>query len=150
MAAIWIDADACPRAIREIIVKGATRTHTAATFVANHALPIQRSVTVSVLCVPQGADAADRLIVERANAGDLVITADLPLAHDAIEKGALVITPRGEPLDRDNIKARLGMRDFFETLRASGEHTGGQKTLGERDIRDFANAFDRLLTRISR
>ncbi|MGJ8523202.1 hypothetical protein R84981_001899 [Carnimonas sp. R-84981] len=150
MPAIWIDADACPRAIREIILKGANRTCTSATFVANHALPIPRSPYVSALSVPQGADAADQLIVDRASPGDLIITADLPMAHDAIEKGALVITPRGEALDRDNIKARLGMRDFFETLRASGEHTSGQKALNERDIREFANAFDRILARLCR
>lgn len=150
MVAIWIDADACPKVVREIIVRGAERTDTTATFVANHALPLQRSRNIATLCVSHGADAADNLIIERASAGDIVITSDLPLADSVIAKGAAVITPRGEALDHNNIKARLNMRDFFETLRSSGEHSGGQKAMNERDSRDFANAFDRLLTRLTR
>lgn len=150
MPTIWVDADACPRAIRDIIIRAAERTSTPARLVANHQLPVPRSPWVQSLSVPSGADAADALIVERAERGDLVITADLPLAADALDKGALVLTPRGEALTADNIRARLNMRDFMETMRASGEHTGGPKAQSERDVRDFANAFDRELTKLRR
>ncbi|RKQ97030.1 hypothetical protein C7446_2446 [Kushneria sinocarnis] len=147
---LWIDADACPRSIRDIIVRGATRQALTACFVANHALPLPRSPYIRQLSVPGGADAADQQIIERLAPGDLVITSDLPLAQEAIAGGARVMTSRGETLDADNIRARLNMRDFMETLRASGEHTGGPAALTSRDIREFANAFDRTLTQLSR
>ncbi|WP_245977841.1 YaiI/YqxD family protein [Kushneria sinocarnis] len=150
MTTLWIDADACPRSIRDIIVRGATRQALTACFVANHALPLPRSPYIRQLSVPGGADAADQQIIERLAPGDLVITSDLPLAQEAIAGGARVMTSRGETLDADNIRARLNMRDFMETLRASGEHTGGPAALTSRDIREFANAFDRTLTQLSR
>lgn len=147
---IWVDADACPKAVRDIVIKAAQRTNTKAVFVANHGLPINRTAVIQCLSVPSGADAADALIVEKSGQGDLVITADLPLANDALSKGARVLTPRGEELNANNIGARLNMRDFMESMRASGEHGGGQKPLNERDIRTFANAFDALLNKLSR
>ncbi|TDB04988.1 YaiI/YqxD family protein [Halomonas marinisediminis] len=147
MPSLWVDADACPRVAREIIVRAAERTATPTWFVANHAIPLPRSPVVKALAVSHGFDAADDEIVERLAANDLVITSDLPLAMEAIERGAKVMTTRGETLDANNIRARVQMRDFMETLRASGEHTGGPKGYSDSDRREFANALDRWLTK---
>lgn len=148
--AIWVDADACPRPMRDIIVKAAIRTQRHACFVANHLIPLPRTPFATALNAPQGADAADALIAERVQPGALVITADLPLASEVLKKGALVLTHRGDALTLDNIGPRLNMRDFMDTLRASGEHHGGAKPLSARDIQQFANAFDRQLARLTR
>lgn len=147
MPSLWVDADACPRVAREIIVRAAERTATPTWFVANHAIPLPRSPVVKALAVSHGFDAADDEIVERLAANDLVITSDLPLAMEAIERGAKVMTTRGETLDANNIRARVQMRDFMETLRTSGEHTGGPKGYSDSDRREFANALDRWLTK---
>lgn len=147
---LWVDADACPRAARDILVRAAERTATPTWFVANHQVPLPRSIHVKALSVPAGADAADQLIVERAHPGDMVITSDLPLALEAIEKGAHVMTTRGEILDADNIRARVQMRDFMESMRSSGEHTGGPSAYGQREQRDFGNALDRWLAKVRR
>ncbi|MGO2415948.1 MAG: YaiI/YqxD family protein [Cobetia crustatorum] len=147
---LWVDADACPRAARDILVRAAERTATPTWFVANHQVPLPRSVHVKALSVPAEADAADQLIVERAHPGDMVITSDLPLALEAIEKGAHVMTTRGEILDADNIRARVQMRDFMESMRSSGEHTGGPSAYGQREQRDFGNALDRWLAKVRR
>lgn len=147
MPSLWVDADACPRVAREIIVRAAERTATPTWFVANHTVPLPRSPVVKALAVSHGFDAADDEIVERLAPDDLVITSDLPLAMEAIERGAKVMTTRGETLDADNIRARVQMRDFMETLRASGEHTGGPKGYSDTDRREFANALDRWLTK---
>ncbi|MFP4262800.1 MAG: YaiI/YqxD family protein [Halomonas sp.] len=147
MPSLWVDADACPKVAREIIVRAAERTATPTWFVANHAVPLPRSTWVKALSVSHGFDAADDEIVERLAAGDLVITSDLPLAMAAIERGAKVMTSRGEALDANNIRARVQMRDFMETMRASGEHTGGPKGYSDSDRREFANALDRWLAK---
>jgi uncharacterized protein len=147
MPTLWVDADACPKVAREIIVRAAERTATPAWFVANHAVPLPRSQWVKALAVSHGFDAADNEIVERIQAGDLLITSDLPLALEAIERGARVMTTRGEALNENNIRARVQMRDFMETLRASGEHTGGPKGYTDADRREFANALDRWLAK---
>lgn len=147
MSTLWVDADACPRVAREIIIRAAERTATPAWFVANHAVPLPPSKWVKGLSVSQGFDAADDEIVARLTGGDLLITADLPLAMEAIDKGAAVMTTRGEALDKSNIRARVQMRDFMETLRASGEHTGGPKGYSDVDRREFANALDRWLAK---
>ncbi|MBE0488693.1 MAG: YaiI/YqxD family protein [Halomonas sp.] len=147
MPTLWVDADACPKVAREIIVRSAERTSTAAWFVANHSVPLPRSSWVKALAVSQGFDAADDEIVERIQANDLLITSDLPLAMAAIERGAKVMTTRGEALDANNIRARVQMRDFMETMRASGEHTGGPKGYTDADRREFANALDRWLAK---
>lgn len=147
MPSLWVDADACPRVAREIIVRAAERTATPTWFVANHAIPLPPSKWVRALSVSHGFDAADNEIVARLAAGDLLITSDLPLAMEAIDKGAAVMTTRGEMLDRSNIRARVQMRDFMETLRASGEHTGGPKGYADTDRREFANALDRWLAK---
>ena len=147
--AIWVDADACPRLIRDIIARAAIRTERRTAFVANHLIPLPRSPFVYALNAPQGADAADALIAERTLPGALVITGDLPLASIVLAKGARVLTHRGDALTLDNIGPRLNMRDFMETMRASGEHTRGAKPLAPRDVQAFANAFDRALARLS-
>lgn len=147
MPSLWVDADACPKVAREIIVRAAERTATPTWFVANHAIPLPPSKWIRALSVSHGFDAADNEIVARLAAGDLLITSDLPLAMEAIDKGAAVMTTRGEMLDRSNIRARVQMRDFMETLRASGEHTGGPKGYADTDRREFANALDRWLAK---
>ncbi|MBD3896826.1 YaiI/YqxD family protein [Halomonas sp. ML-15] len=147
MPTLWIDADACPKVAREIIVRAAERTDTPTWFVANHQIPLPPSRWVKSLAVASGFDAADDEIVARLEAGDLLISSDLPLALEAIDKGAAVMTSRGEMLDKSNIKARVQMRDFMETLRASGEHTGGPKGYSDIDRREFANALDRWLAK---
>ncbi|WP_355661804.1 YaiI/YqxD family protein [Halomonas salifodinae] len=146
-AQLWVDADACPRVVRDIIVRAAERTATPTWFVANHSIPLPPSKWVKSLSVASGFDAADNEIVERIQPGDLLITSDLPLALEALERGAKVMTTRGESLNKDNIRARVQMRDFMETLRASGEHTGGPKGYSDADRREFANALDRWLAR---
>jgi uncharacterized protein YaiI (UPF0178 family) len=147
MPSLWVDADACPRVARDIIVRAAERTQTPTWFVANHQVPLPPSPWVKPLSVASGFDAADDEIVRRLVPGDLLVTADLPLAQEAIDKGAAVMTNRGEALDRSNIRARVQMRDFMETMRSSGEHTGGPKGYSDVDRREFANALDRWLAK---
>lgn len=147
MPSLWVDADACPRVARDIIVRAAERTQTPTWFVANHQVPLPPSPWVKPLAVASGFDAADDEIVRRLVPGDLLVTADLPLAQEAIDKGAAVMTNRGEALDRSNIRARVQMRDFMETMRSSGEHTGGPKGYSDVDRREFANALDRWLAK---
>lgn len=143
--AIWVDADACPVAIKEILFRAANRTRMQTTLVANHAMRVPTSPYIHFLQVSGGFDVADDEIVARVNPGDLVITADIPLAAAVIDKNANAISPRGEKFTRDNIKARLGMRDFMDTLRASGVQTGGPPALGQADRMAFANQLDRWL-----
>ncbi|WP_110650683.1 YaiI/YqxD family protein [Salinicola peritrichatus] len=147
MPTLWIDADACPRAAREIIVRAAERTRTRTWMVANHALPLPPSAWVKSRAVAHGFDAADDAIVEAVETGDLVVTSDLPLAQAVIARGADVMTTRGERLTGDNIRARVQMRDFMETLRASGEQTRGPNAYSDGDRREFANALDSWLRR---
>jgi uncharacterized protein YaiI (UPF0178 family) len=144
---IWVDADACPRAMRDILFRAAERTRLPVTLVANQALDVPRSRYVRMLQVGQGFDVADNEIVARVQAGDLVVTADIPLAAAVIEAGGEVISPRGEVLDRNNIRERLNMRDFMDTLRASGLAGGGPAALSATDRQQFANALDRYLAR---
>lgn len=144
---IWVDADACPRVIRDILFRAATRLELPLTLVANHVLPVPQSPWVKAVQVAQGFDVADNYIVEQVGQDDLVITADIPLAAELIEKGAGVISPRGEQFTANNIRQRLNMRDFMETMRSSGEVSGGPPALGPRDKQEFANALDRYLAR---
>lgn len=145
---IWVDADACPKPIKEILLRASKRTGVDITFVANHAIPIPTGYpSVRSLTVSTGFDVADDLIEEQVNPDDLVITQDIPLADAVLTKGAKVINTRGQSLTKDNIKQRLNMRDFMETMRASGIQSGGPKPLGPRDIQDFANVLDRWLAR---
>jgi len=143
---IWVDADACPAVIKEILFRAAERTRTQTTLVANHAMRVPPSPYVDMVRVSTGFDVADNAIVKRVAAGDLVITADIPLAAEVIDKGAVALNPRGEMYTSDNIRDRLTMRDFMDTLRGSGIVTGGPAALGSSDRQAFANALDRWLT----
>jgi uncharacterized protein YaiI (UPF0178 family) len=142
---IWVDADACPVAIKEILYRVANRTQIELTLIANQMLRVLPSPWIKALQVPSGFDVADQRIVQEVAAGDLVVTADVPLAAQVIAKGAVVIDPRGELLDRGNIQERLTMRNFMETLRNSGVETGGPASLSAADRQAFANQLDRLL-----
>jgi len=143
---IWVDADACPVVVKEILFRAAERTAISLTLVANQALHVPKSRYINTVQVPKGFDVADDEIVKRANLGDLVITGDIPLAAAVIEKGCHALSPRGELHTPDNIKARLNMRDFMDTLRASGIQTGGPAALSQKDRQAFANNLDKLLT----
>jgi len=144
---IWVDADACPVVIKEILYRAAERTKVQVTLVANQSLEIPASHYINFLQVSQGFDVADNEIVKRMSSGDLVITSDIPLAADAIEKGGIALSPRGELYTTDNIRARLNMRDFMETLRSSGVNTGGPPALNQSDRKAFASCLDQFLTR---
>jgi len=146
---IWVDADACPVVIKEILFRAAERTRIETILVANQPMRVPPSKVISAMQVPSGFDVADDEIVKRAEAGDVVITSDIPLAAEVIEKGALALSPRGELLTKANIKARLNMRDFLDTLRASGEHTGGPSAMTQADRKTFADQLDRLLSKAS-
>ncbi len=144
---IWVDADACPAVIKDILFKAAERTGTDLTLVANQSIRIPRSRYIKFVQVSAGFDVADNEIVKRVGADDLVITSDIPLAAEAIEKRGYALSPRGELYTTENIRARLNMRDFMETLRSSGINTGGPATLSQSDRQSFANQLDTLLTR---
>ena len=144
---IWVDADACPVVIKEILFKAAVRTGVMVTLVANQFINTPPSPKIKFIQVGSGFDVADNEIVKRLDAGDLVITADIPLADEAIEKGAYALNPRGELYTKANIKARLNMRDFMESLRSSGVDTGGPPVLNKTDRQAFANQLDKLLTK---
>jgi len=142
---IWVDADACPKVIREILFRAAERTGVMLTLVANQPMHSPPARHIRTLRVAPGFDVADNEIVRRVAAGDLVITADIPLAAEVIARGAQALNPRGELYTRENIGARLNMRDFMDNLRGSGIHTGGPPPLNQADRQAFANHLDRLL-----
>jgi len=142
---IWVDADACPGVIKEILFRAAERTQTPVTLVANQALRTPPSRLITAIQVPGGFDVADNEIVRRTDPGDLVITSDIPLAAEVIDRQALALSPRGELFSKNNIGARLNMRDFLETMRGSGEHTGGPAPFSNADKKQFADQLDRLL-----
>ncbi|WP_153111200.1 YaiI/YqxD family protein [Propionivibrio limicola] len=144
---IWVDADACPVAIKEILYRAANRAEIPLTLIANQMLRVPPSPWIKALQVPSGFDVADQRIAQEADAGDVVVTADIPLAAQVIAKGARVIDPRGELLDKNNIEGRLTMRNFMETLRNSGVETGGPSSLSSADRQAFANQLDRLLAK---
>ena len=144
---IWVDADACPNPIKVTLFRAAERTRVPVTLVANHHLRTPRSTVVRAVQVPQGFDAADDWIEAQVEKGDLVITADIPLAAAAIGKGALALNPRGELYTEDNIRERLTMRDLMDELRGTGVVTGGPPALSQRDRQAFANRLDTLLAR---
>lgn len=144
---IWVDADACPGVIREILFRAAQRTGVALTLVANQPVKVPPSPHIRSLQVSAGFDVADNEIVKRVSEGDLVITSDIPLAAEVIAKGGHALSPRGELHTRENIGARLNMRDFMDTLRASGIQSGGPPALNQKDRQAFANQLDRLLAK---
>ncbi|PPT78936.1 hypothetical protein XaplCFBP3122_01825 [Xanthomonas arboricola pv. populi] len=147
---IWVDADACPAVIRDILLRAATRTGTAVTLVANHFLQTPRLAHVRALQVPGGPDAADHAIAARVAAGDLVVTQDIPLAARVLEAGAAAVSPRGEPFTSDSINERLSVRGFLEELRGAGVVTGGPAALHPRDRQAFAAQLDRWLAEMAR
>ena len=144
---IWVDADACPKIIKEILFRAADRVGVPLTLVANQPVQVPGSRHIRSVQVGAGFDVADNHIVQQAKAGDLVITADIPLAAESIEKGCLALNPRGELYTEENIRQRLNMRDFLDTLRGSGIDTGGPPSFRQSDRQAFANQLDRLLAK---
>lgn len=147
---IWVDADACPNVIKEVLFRAAERTSMMVTLVANQIIRTPPSKFVRTLRVEAGFDVADNEIVKRTEPGDLVITADIPLAAEVIEKGGVALNPRGERYTTETIKERLNMRDFMDTMRASGVQTGGPPALNQRDRQQFANELDKWLQQAKR
>ncbi|WP_318453127.1 YaiI/YqxD family protein [Photobacterium leiognathi] len=144
---IWVDADACPNVVKEILFRAADRTKVNVTLVANQYIRVPPSPFIRSTQVEQGFDVADNYIVQQAEAGDLIITADIPLADEVITKGAHALNPRGEMYTKDTIKQRLQMRDFMETMRSSGVQTGGPAPLSQADRQNFANKLDAFLAK---
>lgn len=142
---IWVDADACPNVIKEVLFRAADRVNVMVTLVANQYIKAPPSPYIRSLQVPAGFDVADNEIVRRVEPGDLVITADIPLAAEVLEKGGDAINPRGERYSPATIRERLTMRDFMDTMRSSGVQTGGPSTLNQRDRQQFANELDKWL-----
>jgi hypothetical protein len=144
---IWVDADACPVVIKDILFRAAQRTEIPVCLIANQFIKVPPSPYIKSLQVESGFDVADNEIVRRAQHGDLVITADIPLADEVIDKGCTALSPRGELFTKENIKGRLTMRDFMETLRSSGIQSGGPPPLNQADRMKFANHLDRILAK---
>jgi uncharacterized protein YaiI (UPF0178 family) len=144
---IWVDADACPKLIKDVLFRAAVRTETMMILVSNHAITSPPSPYITKMQVIAGLDVADNKIVENVQMDDLVITADIPLADASIDKGAIVLNPRGELYSKANIKERLSIRNFSTDLRSSGVKTGGPATLGKREVQRFANELDRVLSK---
>lgn len=142
---IYVDADACPKVIKEVLFRAAERLQIPLTLVANKLLYCPPSRVIRALQVSAGFDVADSKIVELVEAGDLVITADIPLAAEVIAKGAHVLDPRGEFYTKDTIQERLTMRNFMENLRGSGVETGGPPAFNQRDCQAFAKQLDKFL-----
>ena len=144
---IWVDADACPSAVKDILFRAALRLRIQLTLVANRPLRTPPSPFIRAMQVPSGFDVADARIAELAGEGDLVVTADIPLAAQVVEKGALALNPRGERYNRDNIRECLSLRNFMDEMRGSGVQTGGPPAFSQADRQAFARELDRLLPR---
>ncbi len=144
---LWVDADACPRAIKEVIYRAADRMKIQTTLVANQFLRVPKSPYIKVIQVPSGFDIADAHIVAAISLNDLVITADIPLASEVVSLGAVALNPRGTLYTAENIQSHLARRDFMEELRSTGTLTGGPPTLAKIDVQSFANQLDRYLTK---
>jgi uncharacterized protein YaiI (UPF0178 family) len=147
---LWIDADACPKILRELIFRASDRHGLPVTFVANQPVGITPSKMIRSIQVEQGADRADQEIIARMHAGDLVVTQDIPLAAQVIECGGTALNPRGEIYTTENVRARLHLRDFMDSLRGSGVQTGGPPPLGDRDKKVFADALEKTIVRLKR
>lgn len=143
---VWIDADACPRGVREVIFRAVRRLELPCVLVANRWMEPPQGPLFSAVVVPKGLDEADSWIITHVEAGEVVITADIPLAAQIVEKGAWGINPRGEVYTEDNVRERLSVRDFMHDLREAGIQTGGPPPFGPKDVQRFAAGFDRLLT----
>lgn len=142
---IWVDADACPNVIKEMLYRVAGRAQISIVFVANQWLRLPESPFITFIQVPEGPDIADDKIAEDCHAGDLIITADIPLAARIVEKGATALDPRGTLYDKDNVGQILSIRDFMDSMRGSGIETGGPKNFGQQDRQKFANALDKFV-----
>jgi uncharacterized protein YaiI (UPF0178 family) len=147
---IWVDADACPRAVKDILYRAAERLRIELVLVANQPIAVPRSALISRRTVERTLDAADRAIAGWAEPGDLVVTHDIPLAADLVAKGITALNPRGELYTIENVRQQLSMRDFMDSLRGAGVDTGGPSAYDARDARAFANQLDRLLARVAR
>lgn len=147
---IWVDADACPSVIKDVLFRVADRLEVQVTLVANKLLRTPPSRFIRAIQVPAGFDVADNEIVRLVQEGDLVITGDIPLAADVLEKGGLPLNPRGEFYTKDTIQQQLTMRTFMDELRSSGVDTGGPAAFSQSDTRNFANQLDRFLTRLGK
>jgi len=147
---IWVDADACPIALKDILFRAARRLNIQTMLVANAQMRIPASELFSLILVPSGADKADKKIVELLKAGDLVITGDIPLAADVVKNGGIALGTRGELFDENSIGERLAMRNVMDQVRASGIETGGPKPLNNQDVQAFANQLDRILTKLTK
>lgn len=147
---IWVDADACPKVVKEILFRAAERLQVMLVLVANHALRVPPSRFIRSVMVPGGFDVADDYIAREMQAGDLVITADIPLASEVLNKDGVVISPRGERFTENNIRERLTIRDFMEEMRSSGQHSGGPAAFSQADRRNFANELDRFFARMGK
>ncbi len=144
---IWVDADACPAVIRDILFRAAERTGVRVTLVANKPTRLPIAANLRFVQVPKGFDAADKRIVELMEQGDLVVTADVPLAAAAIEKGGTALNPRGELYTQENVRERLSVRNFLDELRSGGVNTGGPPALSQRERQAFANQLDTWLAK---
>ena len=144
---IWVDADACPKVIKEILYRAAERVKITLTLVANRQLHLPSSPYLRTICVPSGFDEADKRIAELMQPGDLVVTGDIPLAAAVVEQGGHVLGPRGEQINEENVHERLAMRDLMDHLRSTGMDTGGPAALNKSDRQAFANGLDQFLTR---
>lgn len=144
---IYVDADACPKPVKDILYRVAERTRLPVIFVANTELPIPRTTKIKMIQVPKGFDVADNYILNHISKGDLTITADIPLAAEIIDAGGHALNPRGELYTPENIRSKLNIRDFMESIRGSGLHVGGPPPLSKRDRMAFANALDRFITK---
>lgn len=147
---IWVDADACPGIVKDILFRASKRCEIPVTLVANQSISVPGSDLINCIVVSHGADVADSHIVEIMSSGDLVVTADIPLADRVVEKGGQALDPRGELLTEANVKSRLATRDFMEGLRGSGIETGGPAPYTQKDGQAFANQLDRILTKLKR
>ncbi|WIO74698.1 YaiI/YqxD family protein [Porticoccaceae bacterium LTM1] len=147
---IWVDADACPNVIKEILFRASQRTKVPLTLVANHAVSTPPNAWIKSVQVSQGFDVADSFIVQQATPGDLVVTADIPLAAEVVEKGVEAVNPRGEHYTKANIRQRLAMRNFMEEMRSIGEVTGGPSKLDQTNRQQFANVLDRFLAKAAK
>lgn len=147
---VWVDADALPRILRDVIIRASDRYQIEITFVANQNVGITPSIRINSIQVLSGADSADQEIVNRMKAHDIVITQDIPLAAQVIEKGGIAIHPRGEIYTSANVKARLHLRDFMDTLRGAGVQTGGPPPISERDKREFSSSLDQMIQKQKR
>ncbi len=147
---IWVDADACPKAIKDILVRAAGRVGVRTIFVANQPMRLPESEFVRKIQVPGGSDVADDKIVELLQSGDLVITADIPLAARVVDKDVVALDPRGDFYSKENIRERLSIRDFMDGLRSTGVETGGPASFKQKDSQAFANQLDRFLTKHAR